>query len=135
MRVKGWHTPNSHFESFRFPYIIQGRYIKRPCIIKKKTLKTLNKRNLATLRKRRVWVLNRLLVGKRFLHFVFLNCRAILKTLAPHNKKQIENLVWNKNVKSNQVIKACGTNFSFWNGEVLCTFVGKFWLVLYFPIV
>ena len=56
--------------------------------------------NLETLRKnmkKGIWVLNRLLSRQMFSSFFFLNCRAILNTLDPHNKKQIRNLVWNKN--------------------------------------
>ena len=46
----------------------------------------------------KVWILNRLLPANAFFTFIFLNCRAILKTLVPHDKKQLRNLVWNKNV-------------------------------------
>ena len=45
-----------------------------------------------------VWVLNSLLSRQMFSSLFFLNSRAILKALAPHDKKQIKNLVWNKNV-------------------------------------
>ena len=57
----------------------------------------------------RVWVLNRLLPGKLFPHFYFPE-RTILKTLAPHDKKQIRKLVWNKNVSQVE-----SSNRSLWN--------------------
>ena len=43
---------------------------------------------------------NRLLPGKCFLHF-FPELWSHFENMTPHNKKQIRNLVWNKNV--NQV--------------------------------
>ena len=57
----------------------------------------------------RVWVLNRLLPGKRSPHFYFPE-RTILKTLAPHDKKKIRKLVWNKNVSQVE-----SSNRSLWN--------------------
>ena len=57
----------------------------------------------------RFWVLNRLLPDKRFPHFYFPE-RTILKTLTPHDKKQIRKLVWNKNVSLVE-----SSNRSLWN--------------------
>ena len=129
--------------------------------LSRKNVKNLEQNQRRTLQhsekivKRRVSVLSRLLPGKCFLHFFSLNCRRILQTLTPHNKKQIINLVWNENVSQVEwshktlwnkfyLLKLWSENISFSTISInstkliiprftfLCAFGWQFWLVLFF---
>ena len=87
------------------------------------SLKTLNKVKEEHCNNQKIWkglyILNRLLSRQIFSSLFFLNCWAILKILAPHNKNKISNLVWNKNVSQVESIhNRLWNKFSYWNREV-----------------
>ena len=70
------------------------------------------KKNFAARKKyeKRIWFLNVLISRQIFSSLFFLNCSTIFKTLAPNNKKQIRNSVWNKNVSQVE-----SSHKSLWN--------------------
>ena len=70
------------------------------------------KKNFAARKKyeKGIWFLNVLISRQIFSSLFFLNCSTIFKTLAPNNKKQIRNSVWNKNVSQIE-----SSHKSLWN--------------------